>query len=300
MGAAGERMVASAGTNQKKQRMKNFWISIQPAVTITFWLLCTGGVVVLLTAALVKKHDHVFEKIQVTVDESHGHLFVSEEDILQMLTDHQVTAGRTEAAGNINYARLEEVIENNPFVSSAEVFIDAHHTIRVEVAQRLPVLRIINNQRVSYYLDEHGKRMPCSAKFTARVPVATGFNFTNAVQQTEKDSLIEHKLFTLTQAIRRDSFMNALTEQIVVTEQEELQIIPLAGDHVILLGDENGLEEKFRKLKVFYRQGLNHTGWNRYHQINLKYRDEVVAVKKDHRALMADTLEKGNTPVTAH
>src|SRR6185295_12746991 len=97
----------------------------------------------------------------------------------------------------IDYHKLESIIESNPFVESAQVFVDANENIEVSVKQRLPILRIINNQSVSYYLDNHGRRMPLSSKFTARVPVATGFIFTNAEHPTLADTVIEEKLFGL-------------------------------------------------------------------------------------------------------
>ena len=66
----------------------------------------------------------------------------------------------------------------------------------------------------------------------------------------------------------------------VAVHRNEFEIIPVVGNHSILLGDVNDLKEKFDKLKIFYRESLNHTGWNQYSKINLKYENEVYCSKR--------------------
>jgi cell division protein FtsQ len=256
-------------------------IRIRPVLLALLWLLLGGSVVVLLGAAFVDSRQEPFVQVIVDVDESDGNLFVSRQDVLLLLKDHQLNAEKKKQVGSIGYESLERAIESNPFVRSAEIFVDAQHNIRVSVQQRLPVLRIINSQRVSYYLDDRRRRMPCSPKFTARVPVATGNIFTNAEHADSADLMLEKKLFVLTDFIRHDSLLNALFAQIVVNEKQEFELIPLLGDHSVLIGDADNLENKFSKLRIFYREGLNRTGWQQYSLINLKYAGEVYATKRD-------------------
>ena len=235
---------------------------------------------VLLGASMIKSSEDGFQKIEVTVDENEGNLFLDQQDVFQLLKDHQLDPGKSKAVGVINYEAIEKAIENNPYVESAQVYLDGGDKIQISVRQRLPVLRIINSQRVSYYLDDHGKRMPCSAKFTARVPVATGWIITNAEHLTANDSMLEQKLFVLTDFLRHDSLLNALFDQIVVNDKGEFVLIPSVGNHSVLIGDVNDLEEKFNKLKIFYREALNHKGWDEYSEINLKYRNRLWQFKK--------------------
>jgi len=80
-------------------------------------------------------------------------------------------------------------------------------------------------------------------------------------------------------AILEDPFMNALTEQLVVDEKKDVCIIPKLGHHKIILGDAEDIENKFKRLEIFYKQGMPPEGWNIYKEINLKYKDQVVAKK---------------------
>lgn len=260
--------------------MKKFWNKIKPVLIFTFWVLCAGGVVTLLGAAIQKQQHMSYQSIEVNIDETNGVLFLSKEDVLRMLKDDQVNAGKQQPVSDVNFGKLERVMENNPYVENAELFVDVNGVIQVNIRQRTPILRVINNQGVGYYLDEHASKMPLSSKFTARVPVATGNILAGAENSNNNDSVTLQKLYSLAAFINRDTFLTSLIEQVVVNNQREFELIPSLGNHTILLGDIDELKEKFSKLKIFYRDGLNHVGWNNYSQVNLKYRNEVYCRKR--------------------
>lgn len=260
--------------------MKKFWNKIKPVLIFTFWVLCAGGVITLLGAAIQKQQHMSFRSIEVNIDETNGVLFLSKEDVLRMLKDDQVNTDKQQPVREVNFGKLERVMENNPYVENAELFVDVNGIIQVNIRQRTPILRVINNQGVGYYLDEHASKMPLSSKFTARVPVATGNILAGAENSNNHDSVTLQKLYSLAAFINRDTFLTSLIEQIVVNNQREFELIPSLGNHTILLGDIDELNEKFSKLKIFYRDGLNHVGWNNYSQVNLKYRNEVYCTKR--------------------
>jgi len=45
---------------------------------------------------------------------------------------------------------------------------------------------------------------------------------------------------------------------------------------LILFGPMDEIEEKFKKLKLFYKEVLPKKGWNTYSSINLKYKNQIV------------------------
>jgi len=53
------------------------------------------------------------------------------------------------------------------------------------------------------------------------------------------------------------------------------------GNHTIVFGSADQIENKFEKLKTFYIKGLNAVGWEQYKKINLKYEGQIVAEKND-------------------
>ena len=92
--------------------MKRFWQKIKPILIVTFWLLCSGGVITLLGASMIKQHHLAFQNIAVNMDDENGMLFIDQSDILQLLKDHQVNNEKTKPVNAIDYNKIEEVIEH--------------------------------------------------------------------------------------------------------------------------------------------------------------------------------------------
>ena len=165
-------------------------------------------------------------------------------------------------------------------ILEADVYIDAGNRVNIDVSQREPILRIIDNNQLNYYLDSEGNKMPLSNHFSARVLVATGHipPFIPDFKKREKHVLKD--LFHLTQVIQEDEFMNALVEQIYVSNKGMYTIVPKIGDQKIILGSANGLDEKIERLKVFYKEALPYEGWQKYKTIDLRYEGQVVCKKR--------------------
>lgn len=269
--------------------MKKFWSKLKRILVVVFWVGCAGGMVVLLGAAIQMQEHLSFKTIHVNIDEGNGILFLSQNDVLAMLKDNQLNIGETKPIAQVHFGKLEQMIEKNPYVENANLFVDANGNIQIDIKQRTPIIRVINNRGVSYYLDEHASKMPLSSKFTARVPVATGNILSGAENSSTNDTVTLQKLYMLAAFINRDTFLTSLVEQIVVNNQKEFELIPALGHHTILIGNTEDLDEKFAKLKQFYKNGLNHVGWDAYSQVNLKYKNEVYCKRRTNSGKDATT-----------
>jgi cell division protein FtsQ len=89
-------------------------------------------------------------------------------------------------------------------------------------------------------------------------------------------------IYTYMALIQRDKFLMALTEQLYVNFDGEIELIPKAGPTSILLGDAHMAESKLSRLKLFYRKGLPLAGWDTYSAVNLKYKEQIICTKKPH------------------
>lgn len=171
---------------------------------------------------------------------------------------------------------MESELRLNPFIKDAEVFTGFNGVLKVEVIQRRPIIRIITQNGGSYYIDEDGFKMPASTLYTARVLVASG-NITEGLEVS--DSLkgkILQELYTLAHYVDKNTFWKAQFEQIFVDKGKNIVAIPKVGNHDIIIGDTENLEEKLNNLYIFYRKGLNKIGWDKYKTINLKYKGQIV------------------------
>ena len=232
------------------------------------------------------------KQVIIHVDDSLGNSFVDENDVLQLLHD-RIGNPEGKMLQSINISVLEKIIDINPFVLKAEVFSTIDGKLILEVKQRTPIVRIINEAGESFYIDEQGVLMPVSEKFSARVPVANGkilnketeqkirqVNETTVADTSFHANMLE-KIFATAQYIRHHEFWNAQIEQIYVNEEGEFELIPLVGNHTIVFGNASDISEKFDKLFLFYKEGLNKTGWNQYSKVDLRFKDQVVCTKSN-------------------
>lgn len=265
---------------------------LKKILVLASWIIMVAGLFVALGFVEKEQSELRCKQPQITVNREDENIFVEPADILSLLRDRGDSI-KGQPMSDVNVTELENVLNSHVAISSAEVYVSVDGEVSIEVSQRKPVIRIYNYDGESYYIDEEGKLMPLSEKYTARVPVAAGFinepyakRYMYSVDDIERDSLartnsILDDLYRIAMFIKGDEFWKAQVEQVTVNREGELEIIPLVGDHRIVIGDASDLEQKFRKLKIFYEEGLNTTGWwNNYSVINLKFKDQVVCTKK--------------------
>ena len=190
---------------------------------------------------------------------------------------HQLTGIRI---SEVNVERVERVLEDDPFVMSANVHLNAKNQVNIEITQREPILRIIDKNDLSYYLDKYGEKLPLSKHFTTRVLVATGNIPPHVPEFMERKRHILKDLFTMTQRILEDDFLQPFIEQIYVDGKKEYTLIPKIGRQKILLGKCTDLDDKFFRLETFYNEGIPYAGWQKYSTVNLKYKGQVVCKKR--------------------
>ena len=85
------------------------------------------------------------------------------------------------------------------------------------------------------------------------------------------------KLFELLKFIHQDRFWKAQVAELDINNKMEITIYPQVTKQVVEFGRAENIEDKFRRLKVFYKQILPRRGWNVYSRVNLKYKDQVIA-----------------------
>ena len=179
---------------------------------------------------------------------------------------------------NIKTHRLEVELEKNPWVENAEVFkgyqygdsLFYHGTLKIHLVQRIPIMRVVQG-RSCFYIDAKGNKMPYSSNGTINVPVVTG-RITREV--------IDSTLLEFVDFINDDPFWKAQIQQIHVSSDGELMLVPRVGNHKILFGEATDIEKKFRNLKAVYEKGFSHGGWTNYKYVALKYNNLVVCTRK--------------------
>ena len=239
----------------------------------------------------VKRRGAVCTKITVKIKDSTGEHLIDENEILGLIERPGANV-INKPVDEINIAKIEKRVDAYSFVKHAEVYIDIDGEMIAEIAPRIPVVRVCNRLNQQYYIDNEGCLMPASINHPVRLLVANGnishkprFDTVFSIYNKKFDKRIDIKtlrdIHTLASFIKSKPFWNAQIQQIYVNNDDEIELSPLVGDQNIVLGPVDNLEDKFRKLEAFYKKGMPVSGWNTYKEINLKYKNQVVCVKRD-------------------
>ena len=120
--------------------------------------------------------------------------------------------------------------------------------------------------------------MPVSEKFTARVVLVSGPYVRKLLQQKSLITTDEGaKLLHLINTIREDEFWNAQVAQLDIDNKGKITFLPQIGEERIEFGTPDEEEVKLKKLKIFYKEVLPRTGWNKFKRVNLEYEGQIVA-----------------------
>jgi hypothetical protein len=175
------------------------------------------------------------------------------------------------------------------WIRNAELFFDNNEILRVDLYEREPLSRIYSTDGKSFYIDSSLKILTISEKFSARLPVFTGF-YNRSVRLTKADSSMLRAIINISTLMQADSFLMAMVEQVDITPAGSFEMVPKIGNQLIVFGDAMDAEEKFSKLKLFYKEVITKAGWSKYSIINLQYKNQVVAKIKDAVDKSSDSL----------
>ena len=264
---------------------------LKKILIISAWVLLVSGLIVTLGFATKQEGKQACRELNIVVNADNDNYFLDEKDIADLLrTKGDSIIGQPIASVNVN--KIEHLLYTNPWVRKADAYLSIDGVLQVNVDLKVPLVRVMTTAGESYYMDTDGKLMVWSQKYTPRVLVANGnirqsysANYkTDFSSIPEKDSIaamnLLYKIYTMAAAISKDELWNKQVESFKFNSLGDIELVPVVGDHVIIFGDTDQLHEKFNKLKVFYSEGLNHTNWNLYDTVNLKFNKQVVCTKK--------------------
>lgn len=244
------------------------------------WVAGLFLTLVLIVSAIERKSGSDVQQLEIVINPlPGGYRLIDTSDVRALIRRSFGFDLEGQKQNVVNINRLERVLRDDAFVLDAEVHINSQSEVKMEIWQREPVLRVIDNNGLNYYLDKEGIKLPLSKHFTARVLVATGNLPPHSTDFLEKDKHLLKDLFQLAHLIRADEFYRSLVEQ-VHTNASGFTLVPKVGDQKIRFGTIKGAEEKLERLRIFYENGIPYAGYAKYKSLDLRYEGQVVAQKR--------------------
>ncbi len=252
------------------------------------WLSFIIMVIILMSFVKSSRQKMILGYPKVVPEIYEDQLFLDEGMILDKL-ESKGLIGKDFSYSQVDFQAIESYLESLSEVKSVKVYAEIGDQWQIHVVMRQPIARIFNLNGSSCYLDKDGKLMPLSDNYTAHVLTVNGYiNETNMSKKVSdvinNDSLktieIIDDLYKISKYVCFDKFFSSQITHVYINSEKEFEFIPRVGKQRILFGGSHHYKGKFKKLKVFYTEGLAKAGWGKYDTINVKFKNQIVCSKR--------------------
>ncbi len=247
----------------------------------TLWVLGIGGFLFLLTSAKGIFQVTKIKGVEVTIQElDDGYFFISDSLLHRTIVNKFGDQLKNRNIADLDESQIEDFLKNDSFIKNAEVYISPRGVLKVQVDQRQPLARVFSQISGSYYIDTEGYKIPLSKMHTVRTTVISGdLPLWKSGEHVSKNPELQ-KVFTLCKSISDDEFLSLYIDEIYVQPNGQMALIPKIGNFKIKIKDCSDVELKLRNLKTFLTEVVAHDHWNSFSQINIDYKNQVVATKR--------------------
>lgn len=245
------------------------------------WLLTISGLVTLfglIAFTEIRQGQQHVRDVIIQLNQVDGHQFLTKRDVTGYLTNEGADPVRGKAYAEVDFRQLEGRLRQHGLVKTCQVARDLRGDLLIMVEQPRPVARLVadgGNLRSAsgQYVSEEGRFFPISMNYTARVPILTGafFKKNRSLQSRRNRPLLD-----LLVKIQNDPFWRSQIAELAVDEEGDVTMGPQVGNHRIELGPPTNIDDKLKKLKLFYTDVLPAKGWDRYSRVNVQYRNQIV------------------------
>jgi len=267
-----------------------FFKLMKKIINISVWILLP--VLLLLAIDFIERRQKqvLCCNVDIRIKYNSDDYFITENDINEFFIKKGLKI-RGISLSDIDAGNIEAYLYTIPYIEKADVFVSIDGEVKIQITQKKPIVKVFNKYNQSFYIDTQGSFMPSSDNYSARLIIANGYIndfYKPYIKLEEKDTLntdslikksIAYKIFKMAQFINNDKFWKAMVEEIFVNNKGEIELFTKIGDQTIVFGNIDNMEEKFENMLIFYKQGLNKIGWNKYKTINLKYKNQVICSK---------------------
>lgn len=241
----------------------------------------TIAIAMIISAGIFKYNSPISELIIEIEALPEGKNLITKDDVKSVLIDNFKSNFVGFKVKEVDVELLEDVLTQNEFIHEVQVFVDALNRLTIAIEQREPLIRVQDENGMTFYIDTEGYRLSTSKHYAARVRVATGHLPMFEGHHLMDADPIYKLLFTTSEALARDPFCDAYAEQIYVDRKGEFLIAPKVGDYKIRLGTIDDIDEKLDKLKTFVKEVVPHQGWQYCEALDLRFKDQIVCTKKN-------------------
>ncbi len=174
----------------------------------------------------------------------------------------------------VNTAKIKTYLSKLDAFEEVDCMMAGDGALHIIVSPMVPEFRVLDPRGDSYYVNKDGKKIKSNADFFSDVPVVIG--------QFQPHFPFK-KILPVVRYVKNDPELSALVTGIKVLDLDNILLLPRIQGHVINFGDGRDPDRKRAAILTAYRQILPVRGWETYDTISVKYRNQIVATRRDKR-----------------
>lgn len=240
--------------------MKRKWVLLK---ILLFFIALVG--LSFFANNLYKQRDLV--SIDNNIDYAGGNYFITHKVVEDVLKSTHIDYPKMQAQ-RVSVKNMENKLMENPFVESAQVFLDNKGVLHTKIKQKNPIVRVHNGKN-QYYITSLAEKIPLSPLFSSPVLLAEG----------KIDSADFKGMVNLSQTINEDNLLKNLIIGIRKNQQNSFILLVANGSYVLDLGNLDDIEQKLTNFKIFYQEYIEKSAEMPYKKLSLKYNNQIVASK---------------------
>lgn len=234
-----------------------------------FTVLLALPAMLVFTAADRATHTVPCRALEMEVDQVDGMYFVDAPTLHALVSERYTLHDQPLAELPLNDIHATLMAQHG--VADCQIAPTLGGTLKIQVTQQRPLARVWMPDTV-LYLDDRGRALPLSSRYTAEVPIVHAMTLESARAATP-----------LLEIMDRSPFWNAFIDQIEVDAEGHLSFRPRVADVVVELGapdsSSHRLNDQLTKLRAFYSELIQRGDLRQYRTIRLQYDGQLIAAK---------------------
>ncbi len=176
-------------------------------------------------------------------------------------------------------------LKANPWTLNVDAEINLESVLDVEITECNPIMRVYNNKGKSVYIDSEGNVFPTNNDYVMRLLVGNGdVNFPSDKFGNIKDEVYENtdlpEIFLLMKEVLADDYSRSCVKQIYKDKKKNYIFSLNSTNIIVIFGDVNNIKEKLTKMQDFFDKMQGNPEMDKYKEVNLNYKNQVVCTKK--------------------
>lgn len=210
----------------------------------------------------------VCKGLKVTIADSTTNCFISRADVGKFLKQEYGTYMDV-ALDSIDLDKIERLLETKSAINRTEAYVTKDGMLNIRVTQRRPAVRFQSGSW-GYYADAEGRSFPLQSSYASHVPIVDGFIpvMTDTVRIARTTALVNF--------LEKSSTWKNKFVQIRINSKGDIILVPREGKVRFIIGQPCKLEEKSKKMEMYYTHILPAKGSGCYKTVDLRYEGQIV------------------------